>query len=396
MKRVLIASFYFPPYADISGVRAFKFCKFLPEFGWEPWVLTVNKHYYGDKITSTVPKKLECIRQYRLPYLPVPAAKTFASLIYPLYLLFFILKNRKYLDAVHMIGSPFHPFLLTPIISAFLKIPTSLDFRDSWSYNFGFDGQQATDISKRTRLKNFLFYKIEKLSLQYASFATFATSVLLEEYSALIPELLEKYHTIFNGYDRDDFLDINPVSVTDKKTIILAGKFHIYTPDAVRYFLETLKELPDITFLYIGNEGELIKSLARELDVSDQVVVMGYQPYDQVLQFIAGSDYCLLSNGLKNGMGTKIFDYMALGKPILCLVPQESIIAREFSGIPNIIISQSPHSRMSIKKSIQKLLSQKEAGQKSISNKFTRKNGAEQLASLLSENLPHKHNQECC
>ncbi|MCL0078842.1 glycosyltransferase, partial [Dehalococcoidia bacterium] len=42
-RRVLIVSFYFPPANSIAAVRIGKFAKYLPQFGWEPIVLTVNE-----------------------------------------------------------------------------------------------------------------------------------------------------------------------------------------------------------------------------------------------------------------------------------------------------------------------------------------------------------------
>ena len=395
MKRVLLASFYFPPYAEISGVRASKFCKFLPEFGWEPWVVTVDKRYYGDKILPTVPAELNSVKQIRFPFLPIPAARTFASLIYPLFILWVLLKNRKHLDAVYMIGSPFHPFLLTPVIKNGFRIPVGLDFRDSWSSNFGFDGTQEEDVPKLTKSVHCLFFYIEKIALKFASFATFATSTLTNEYTGLIPEYKNKYHTIFNGYDRDDFLDIAPVSIAENKTIILTGKFHVYTPDAVAMFLSILAKFPGLTFLYIGSEENIIRSLAQQLNVSKQVVTMGYQPYKRVLQFIAGSDYCLTSTGMDNGMGTKIFDYIALGKPTLCLIPEGSIIKKECSDIPNILFATAPHSQKSIEQGLATLLALKPARETVVAKKFTRRHSAEKLAALLTNALVHKPEKTC-
>lgn len=41
MKRVLIVAYYFPPSGGPGVQRVLKFVKYLPEFGWEPAVLTV-------------------------------------------------------------------------------------------------------------------------------------------------------------------------------------------------------------------------------------------------------------------------------------------------------------------------------------------------------------------
>ena len=386
MKKVLLVSFYFPPYGDIAGIRASKFCKFLPEFGWEPWVLTIDKRYYGQKTTDTTPKELEFTRVTRLPYLPIPFAKTFASLAYPLFMLFFILKNKNQLDAIHMIGSPYHPFLLTPIITKLFNLPVSLDFRDSWSHNFGFNGRGIDEATLYDKIRCYISYCIEKIAVKNSSFVTFATSVLQDEYIELLRQDKEKFHTIFNGYDQEDFINISPISLTEKKTIILTGKFHEYTPNAAKLFLKIIGELSNFTFIYIGNEHETIQSIAQNLQAENNVITMKYQPYKRALQFISGSNFCLLSNGLVNGMGTKIFDYLALAKPTLCLVPEESIISRQFAEVPGIIILEAPHSKESIKKGLQKLLEFQSCSlSKIIMDKFTRRNAGKHLAFLLDK-----------
>ncbi|HMT12896.1 MAG TPA: glycosyl transferase, partial [Ignavibacteria bacterium] len=42
MKKVLIISYYFPPSGGPGVQRVLKFVKYLPEFGWQPIVLTVK------------------------------------------------------------------------------------------------------------------------------------------------------------------------------------------------------------------------------------------------------------------------------------------------------------------------------------------------------------------
>ena len=46
MKHLLIISYFFPPLGGPGVQRAQKFVKYLPEFGWEPIVLTVKKVEY--------------------------------------------------------------------------------------------------------------------------------------------------------------------------------------------------------------------------------------------------------------------------------------------------------------------------------------------------------------
>src|SRR6516164_1301566 len=43
---VLFISYCFPPDAQVGGLRLARFCKYLPEFGFRPIVLTVQERLY--------------------------------------------------------------------------------------------------------------------------------------------------------------------------------------------------------------------------------------------------------------------------------------------------------------------------------------------------------------
>ncbi|KPJ51895.1 hypothetical protein AMJ39_09095 [candidate division TA06 bacterium DG_24] len=65
MKRLLLISYAFPPMAAVGGHRTVKFAKFLPEFGWEPTVLTVRSGFnyaYDPSLLDDLPGSLKVLR----------------------------------------------------------------------------------------------------------------------------------------------------------------------------------------------------------------------------------------------------------------------------------------------------------------------------------------------
>ncbi|MEE4215494.1 MAG: hypothetical protein V2I34_10510, partial [Bacteroidales bacterium] len=44
-KKILIITYYWPPCGGAGVQRWLKFAKYLPEYGWEPIVLTVDPAY---------------------------------------------------------------------------------------------------------------------------------------------------------------------------------------------------------------------------------------------------------------------------------------------------------------------------------------------------------------
>ena len=62
-KKVLFVTYSFPPDAEVGGKRTARFCRFLPEFGIEPLVLTIEERFYEALDRSyTAPPGLEVIR----------------------------------------------------------------------------------------------------------------------------------------------------------------------------------------------------------------------------------------------------------------------------------------------------------------------------------------------
>jgi glycosyltransferase involved in cell wall biosynthesis len=288
------------------------------------------------------------------------------------------------LSAAYMSGSPFYPFPLTVFFARLLRLPSVIDFRDSWSFNHGFDGRRPDGVWGRLRER--VFGIVERFSIKYASRVLFATPILEEEYADLFPEYRHKYFTVLNGYDPDDVADIGARRVSPRITLVLAGQFSRYVPHAVDCLMACLRHNEQLHFLYLGEEHALFANKAKQFDVVRKVTTLPRVSYQQALEFISGSDVALLATGLVNGVGTKIFDYLALEKPVLCLVPQGSNITRLFGDLPRVVISHPPHSASRLKEALEQTISSRNLPAKAgAMEEFTRPAAAAKLAGLLNE-----------
>ncbi len=67
---VLIIAYHFPPQAGSSGsLRTMKYCRYLPEFGWQPAVLTPHSRAYekiDEKSLNLIPKGVPVIRSFAM------------------------------------------------------------------------------------------------------------------------------------------------------------------------------------------------------------------------------------------------------------------------------------------------------------------------------------------
>ncbi len=68
--RVLVVSYTFPPYAVVGSIRIAQFCRYLPESGIEPIVLTVEERFYESLDRSRSP--LPSLRILRTPRMTTP------------------------------------------------------------------------------------------------------------------------------------------------------------------------------------------------------------------------------------------------------------------------------------------------------------------------------------
>src|SRR5262249_42713536 len=70
MKQILYVAYHFPPQSGSSGLlRSLKYCRYLPETGWQPTVLSVNPIAYErteQSLLREIPSEVSVIRAFAL------------------------------------------------------------------------------------------------------------------------------------------------------------------------------------------------------------------------------------------------------------------------------------------------------------------------------------------
>src|SRR5437879_13642453 len=69
MKTILMIAFHYPPLSGGSGIhRTLKFSKYLPEFGWQPIVLTASQQAYSSPVQDDqeIPDGVQIARAFAL------------------------------------------------------------------------------------------------------------------------------------------------------------------------------------------------------------------------------------------------------------------------------------------------------------------------------------------
>jgi len=365
---VLIVSCHFPPANNIAAVRIGKFAKYLPEFGWEPIVLT---NAVDKKRPQTLPVEVPEANIIRVPHLSLGISNTIyrglggednsyaaspwanvnwkrallrlVRMTRPIYTFplierlrfelarFYFPGVRKGLEIINnckidLIFSTYSPST-TPLIASRLHsktgIPWVADFRDLWlDPRFG-----------KGQLYQFFNKKLEKKINRGASILVGATEP--------ISELLEAIHskkaaTITNGFDETDYQESVPL--LPKFTLTYTGNIYSGKRDLTPLF-EALKELRDegkishgnfeVRF-FGGNSLNFLPPLIKNYHLEDIVSVYGFIPFKESIKKQKETTVLLLlewDNPLAGHVYTgKIFEYLGASRPILAIAFKGGII----------------------------------------------------------------------
>ena len=165
------------------------------------------------------------------------------------------------------------------------------------------------------------------------------TQALKDEFIERFPrEPVSKFVALLNGFDPEDGQVASDGRADPEKFTITHTGF-LYGKRDPRLFLEAIASLIEtqrvdkrkIRICFVGSVElpyDLVGYL-RERRLDEVVRLVAHVPYQQSLQYLANSDaLLLLQPGTMTQVPSKLFDYIAVGKPILALSPCGGATAR--------------------------------------------------------------------
>lgn len=359
MKKVLIITYYWPPGGGAGVQRWLKFVKYLPQFGWDPVVLTVDPEYAtypatDNSLEKDIPENIKVYRTratdwfriYNRDKSNIPSAG-FASnkddslkgkISRFVRGNFFIPDPRtgwnKYAfqkaceiirkeNIKHIITtSPPHSTQLIGLRlrKKFSGIRWIADLRDPWTRIYYYNKFYKTYPARK--LDSFYEKKVLKTA---DSLITVGQSVK-EAYCNLAEGIESKFSIIENGYDPEDFTGLLP-EIPEKPTLTYVGTISDAYPingliSAVKILInENIK----YRFRFAGSIPDEIKDLLIKEIPESFPEFISYLDHRKALELMMKSSVLVLiipDHESKKGIITgKLFEYMASTKPVLCLGP---------------------------------------------------------------------------
>lgn len=367
MKRILIVSFFFPPTNAIGAIRVGKFAKYLPGFGWEPWVLTINPDLLNvpqdlpveipadrviradfGRLTKMVKRgrapsaadvgavsarttrpglagqlrrrALAVVSDSRLPDrgLPwnLPALRAGSAL----------LATHRF-DAILSSHGPPASSMVASVLARRHHLPWVADFRDLWTQNHAH--------KDRPRIIHWMEQRVERHFMRRCLAMTTVSLPLKQQLEALHRKPVT---VITNGFDEAEHATV-PVEARsdDILRIVYTGMIYEGEQDpsplfrAVRALLDAGKlDIGTIRIEFYGVSPVQLEAQAASLGVRDVVFAFPRIPHAEARKRQCQADILLLldwtSPAVKGYASGKLFEYFGAQKPILAIGPRESVI----------------------------------------------------------------------
>jgi glycosyltransferase involved in cell wall biosynthesis len=344
--RLLVIAYHFPPIQGSSGyLRTLKFVSYLPSFGIDPTVLTVNTRAYeatDPGLLGQIPANVEVHRSFALDakrhlaykgrYLSAFGIPDRYSTWIPFAILdgLRLIRSRK-IDAIFSTYPIPSAHSIGRALARLSGKPWLADFRDPmWDE---YVDVPPGELRARQR--------IERASLEACAHATVTTSGMKELYRTRYPGIAQDKITVIpNGYDERDFAGVapQPRSPGDPVTFVHAGLLDPIdrNPEAffkaVKLAVESgrLGGKPFVVDFYTPGKIQGLQEELRKMGIPDSVRILPAVPYKQALQAMARADVLLLFQGpsCDNQIPAKLYEYLRIGKPILALTTEKGETGR--------------------------------------------------------------------
>ena len=358
-RRVLVVTYHYPPSPAVGALRPAKFVKYLPDYGWDPIVLTIGTDHVdptphvasvirtrvwrnaaeaavairrrfqrGTPVAQREPTFDE--RNSRIETFPMKVKRLTTSLLNfpdgaagwwgPAVIAGRRLLRETKCDALITTGPPH----IAHLVGLALRRPGLrwiADLRDPWV------GNPARSHASRSVLSDYFEERAEAAVFRRASAIVTTTERLRQWLVNRYPEAADRVHTIVNGVDLEDF-DGARREPLSKFTIAHVGSvYYRRSPGplfaAVRSLLDA-GALPrdGVSLVFAGDtaDGIDVTTLARQHGVVDLLQQPGRLSRPDALSLMASAGaLLLLAQDQPLQVPAKAFEYIAVGRPIIAL-----------------------------------------------------------------------------
>lgn len=211
-----------------------------------------------------------------------------------------------------------------------------LDFRDLWIRD------EALTRSILKKIKKYLiripYRNLEKKAVETADLVTTVTPRDAACLKGQYRKCSSKIKVVYNGYDETQMNQV----LSDNKSfdfpyIAVFGKLGYYDFKYLKEMLLAVKKINSngkcIKIVHIGDFDKKTKTALNKTKFPENLYInTGFLDYAQGIDLLKKAAMCSLIVHYKRGLGTKIFDYIYVNKPIVYFAQKDSSISDVLSG----------------------------------------------------------------
>lgn len=346
--KILIVSPYFAPSSLVGAQRMTSLARYLADRGHEIHVVSLTAETMERTTDASCHSPLpENVTVHPFD-LPMEKANVFANesqrVMAFMKVLEKLLKQETF-DGILMTLGPFFPLHTLQNFARKYHLPYILDFRDLGSVERLKNDTIANYV--RTHLTELYTHRLERSAVKDAAFITVVCPGDVERMQKAyrIPD--EKIQCIFNGFDEERLKELVPRTPEGSTFKIgVFGKFMIYNPEKGPLILKAVdrlrKEGRDVQIVHVGVGREDVLETVQALGVDPACYVgMGIRDYKEGVEIMSGCNMFAMDYVHPTGLGTKIFDYIHLNKPVLVVAPQGIHFTKFVSQFQNSFVVDS-------------------------------------------------------
>lgn len=370
-KKVLMISYSFPPAGGSRVQRPLKFAKYLPQFGWQPYVIAADERSGAEDLSlvDEIPDGLFVQRVFspypmslgaalsgardrgmnKALYVALKAVLKAFSIIYYRTVTVdwyegwvpFGLRaaekviSREDIDVIYVHGQPPSSFLIGNLLKKRTGRPIVIDYDDPWTTSV----YAVRDKSRRAIRSR----EIEGEVLSGADAVLSVKPDTIKEIKAAFPAVdAGKLHFLPNGYDPEDYAGLERKR-SGKFTVTYIGRLserYCYSPESFLLAIGALiaeGKIPksDVEVNFAGTISPAysprLDKLIKDLGLGEVVKKRGFLGHKECMKLLLSSDLLLLlmeslegreeSRMFVGSIPAKLFEYLPTGVPILGIVP---------------------------------------------------------------------------
>lgn len=350
MEKIIIVAPHFPP-SNLAAVhRTRLFAKHLPQFGWEPIVVTVHHDYYEEELdwdlVELVPDDLRIERVSALPTEPFRIVGNIGVRGFvPLLRRILRLTKAEDIDFLYLPIPPHFAALLGPLVQKLRGVPYGIDYIDPWV-------QSSWHPDERLFNKHWFARKLapllEPLAVRDASLITGVAEGYYEDVLERNPHLRAQAVTAAMPYggEEDDHRAVASLGAepylfrNDDRTfhLVYAGALLPKATEPLDRMLRSIADHPevfdDVSFHFIGTgtspddpEGYKVRPRAEEYGLWESVI---YEhppriPYlDALVHQEEADGVFVLGSTEPHYTPSKVYQGVLAEKPIFAVLHEES------------------------------------------------------------------------